>query len=738
MAFTNYKALKEFVITALRWKALPRFAKEERYGAYRFKEFIYPWARFFFPRISKISFTDEAFLKEFSREDLSKYPIFQQEIADISKTSGEQSLIVNRANLQAAKEEAVIRQTAAVGTLEKASTMSGSNRPPSIRPSLTPHPATEEPTPFTKTDEADAVEEAQKIVTEKTPVPETFNKAFENEPEHVTNPSVKLPGIQIPKAPPVLTSSLKNAASSGGIFFQRNIGKFLTPQTLATGATTVLGGIMGGGLTGGSSMGVFAGGITGASLPSFIKSGAAGPMLSRAGNGAANFLSNFSGNLSGPRFTPRFRGTGVLKKFGTGRKVALAFLLFGLFFGFSLIAGVLSPGNTPTSEASPIAPTDLASCKFTRGDRNPTVISYQSPKLLGYFQEATKITSVPAVVLASIARVESPSAVSLTDEGLTSMGCPKSPTGALGLMQIQPPGTRGGFSQGLELGASFLNKSLDQLTEADFCDTRTSIILSAGFILKKLQLGYGIGDGTKWDPSWNNNQDIIYKVASGYYGCLEYGGGDPTKCSGPYNYGSDIWTSIQSCQPGPNTASSVIPSGAGGERIASVAKQIAQQLVHSTNPGMSGCNPGGTYGPSYHCWSEMNLYDQAGDPDYLQCTEFVWAVFEKAGFGTQINEIRKGNAADWPNAAKNSQSFIVFNDPNQLKPGDIISLGQGGIVSHVSVVIEKDSNTIQVAQASTSAPIETNYIKDGSLVIPTAGASGARSGIRGFIRLKGG
>lgn len=732
MAFTNYKALKEFVVTTLRWKALPRFAKEERYGAYRFKEFIYPWARFFFPRISRISITDEAFQKEFTREDYAKYPILLQEIADINKTNEEQSLLVNKANQQAVKEEALTRQTTAVGTLEKASTMSGPNRQPSTHSSLPPPPVTEEPAEFTKADEAAAVEEAQKIVTEKTPVPEAFNKAFDQEPEFKTNPSVA------PKIPSGLISPLKNAASSSGIFFQRNIGKFLTPQTLATGATTVLGGIVGGGLTGGSPMGVFAGAVGGASVPSFIKSGAAGPILSKAGNGATNFLSNFSGNISGPRFNPRFRGSGALKGFGTGKKVALAFALFGLFFGLFLIAGVVSPDNTPTSEASPTTPADLASCKFTRGDRNPAALSYQSPKLLGYFQEAAKITTVPAVILASIARVESPSAVSLTDESLSSLGCPRSPTGALGLMQIQPPGTRGGFSQGVELGASFLGKSLDQLTEADFCDARTSIILSAGFILKKLQLGYGIGDGTKWDSSWNNNQEVIYKVASGYYGCLEYGGGDPTKCSGPYNYGADIWTSIQSCQPGPNIASSAIPSGVGGARIASVAKQIAQQLIHSTNPGMSGCNPGGTYGPSYHCWSGMTSYDQANDPDYLQCTEFVWAVFDKAGFGTQINEIRKGNAGDWPDAAKDSQSFIVFNDPNQLQPGDIISLGQGGIVSHVSVVIEKDANTIQVAQAATSAPIETNYIKDGTLIVPTAGASGARSGIRGFIRLKGG
>lgn len=336
MAFTNYKQLKDFIIQTLRWKATPAFAKEARYGVYTFKGFVYPWARFFFPRISRISTTDEAFLKEFTREDYAKYPILLQEIAEIGKTEQEQTQIITRANQQAAREEtSAVKET-----------------------------VPQEPTHLTKTDE-----------TEKTPVPEAFNKAFENEPEFKTNPSVapSSPQIQIPKVPSGLTSSLKNAASGSGVFFQRNIGKFLTPQTLATGATTVLGGIVGGGLTGGSSLGVFAGAVGGATVPSFIKSGAAGPILSRAGNGAANFLSNFSGNVSGPRFNPRFRGAGTLKKFGTGRKVALAFLIFGIFFGFSLIAGIVNPGNTPTSEASPVSSTTISGADYTLPLRDPSI-----------------------------------------------------------------------------------------------------------------------------------------------------------------------------------------------------------------------------------------------------------------------------------------------------------------------------------------------------------------------------
>jgi len=64
------------------------------------------------------------------------------------------------------------------------------------------------------------------------------------------------------------------------------------------------------------------------------------------------------------------------------------------------------------------------------------------------FQEAERITSIPAVVLAAIARVETPGSSDWTDSNLGTI-CPRSSTGALGLMQIQPTGTRGHFAAGL-------------------------------------------------------------------------------------------------------------------------------------------------------------------------------------------------------------------------------------------------------------------------------------------------
>lgn len=212
--------------------------------------------------------------------------------------------------------------------------------------------------------------------------------------------------------------------------------------------------------------------------------------------------------------------------------------------------------------------------------------------------------------------------------------------------------------------------------------------------------------------------------------------GSPTNCTSTYNTLISVASELNACIAAtPSTANKIVPAGTGGERIASVARQIASQLVYSINPGMVGCDPNGTYGPSFHCWSEMTVYDQARDPDYLQCTEFVWAAFDKAGFGSQINEIRGGNASDWPARAKASQSFTTFNDPSQLQVGDIISLGSGGIVSHVAIVIEREGNTIKVTQSATGYAMETHFINDqNQLVVPGAGP--ARTGTIGFIRLK--
>lgn len=231
------------------------------------------------------------------------------------------------------------------------------------------------------------------------------------------------------------------------------------------------------------------------------------------------------------------------------------YILIGIVVILILFVFILvltgGPGGigSQTGGTTPLPGTigNISSCQFTRGDQNPKSAPFKSQALLSYFQEAERMSGVPVVVLASIARVESPVSVVFTDDRLASFPCPKSSTGALGLMQIQPPGTKGHFADGVLLGASYLGKTPDQV---NYCDLRENIIVSAGFVLKKLQLGFRIGDGKTWEPQWTNDQAVINKLAEGYYGCLRY----PTcenkngQGGGPYSYGGDLWESIQNCQ----------------------------------------------------------------------------------------------------------------------------------------------------------------------------------------------
>ncbi len=236
--------------------------------------------------------------------------------------------------------------------------------------------------------------------------------------------------------------------------------------------------------------------------------------------------------------------------------------LFPPFDQKSAIASSLPGGGTTVSS-------DISSCKFIRrGDGPNTEKSYQSPLLISYMQEASNLTSIPLPVLAAFIRVESPQTVSFTDDQVRNypLTCPsrtngtQSPTGALGIMQLQPQGTIGNDAPAIANGSKLLGIEYNALTAADYCDVRKNIIMGAGFILKKLSYR-GFGDGTKWDPSWTTNKTAIHSLVDGYYGCLFYGGPNPLKCEGPYNYGDDVFDSVQNCKVQPT--SSYTPSGSG-------------------------------------------------------------------------------------------------------------------------------------------------------------------------------
>jgi hypothetical protein len=261
---------------------------------------------------------------------------------------------------------------------------------------------------------------------------------------------------------------------------------------------------------------------------------------------------------------------------------------------YNLLLEVILATNSCKATSSPnINVGSLAQCNFTKADQTPPSVPYQSQKLLSYFQEAQQKTGFPAVVLASIARVESTTDTytisNYTDEEVAAMEsfdygnqplsasnvvteinrikgtkvpgsankdlCPVSSNNALGLMQIQPPGTNGhdsgAVAAGIEIakraGILTAEKNVSNLTLNDYCNPKTSIFLSAGFILKKLTYtnvgnSTSYGNGTSWDSSWTNNRTVINEVARRYYGGLLYGD------QNQYNYGDDVWNSLNQCK----------------------------------------------------------------------------------------------------------------------------------------------------------------------------------------------
>lgn len=334
----------------------------------------------------------------------------------------------------------------------------------------------------------------------------------------IANKSGAVTGMHNIKSP----SWLKTFGSNAQIFAKKNLGRI--GRSLAEIAGGVGRGIAGPSLTGTYNL------------------------LGKAANGGLNAFERLS--------NPALRGAS--RSFVSSGSKKMAWGLVGVLIFFVLFSGLIGglPGTVPTGGAAPIAPisTDISSCKFTRGQENPKEASFKSNALLGYIQEASQKSSIPPAVLAAFIRVESPASSNMSDDQIAnySANCEQSPTGALGIMQIQPPNTtsaRGdpaSCDDCIDAGAKLVGKTVSTMTRQDYCDPRTNIIVGAGWILKKMsKLGYG--DGTKWDPGWTNNRTAIEALVNTYYGCLQYGG--TTDCTGPFNYADDVSTSIQNCKP---------------------------------------------------------------------------------------------------------------------------------------------------------------------------------------------
>lgn len=329
------------------------------------------------------------------------------------------------------------------------------------------------------------------------------------------------------------------------------------------------------------SLGKAAGGRAASALGNTLERGY--PALGRMGNRLLSGLEKLA-NPQGVQGSGRPGSLGSrLLNFGKGRALSISsvgsfakkrgWMAFaGIIIGMFVLIGALAfVSSSETGEAAPLPGTvpvipsaDIAACKFIRSGDSTKELTYKSPLLLSYIQEASNLTDIPPAVFAAFIRVETPSTVTKNDDEIRNLPCAKSTTGALGVMQIQPKGTKGHDEGPVENGAGLIGKNYDELTDADYCDVRKNILMGAGFILKKMTYKTDnypktYGAGIKWDSTWTTDKEAIEKMVSSYYGCLRYGSSDDENnfCSDPgriYSYGDDVWTSIQNCKPSSQSA----------------------------------------------------------------------------------------------------------------------------------------------------------------------------------------
>lgn len=339
------------------------------------------------------------------------------------------------------------------------------------------------------------------------------------------------------------------------------------------------------------------------------------------------------------------------------------------FFEGDPICSVLKEASQKVI-SGPTGSSDIRSCQFTRGGNTPKEASFVSKDLLNYIQEASSKSSIPPAVFAAFIRVESPATSGMSDSQIAnySANCAQSGTGALGIMQIQPPGTtsaRGdpaSCDDCIDAGAKLVGKTVATLTKADYCDPRTNIIVGAGWILKKMsKLGYG--DGTAWNPDWTDDKEAIKALVNTYYGCFNYGGA--RDCTGPYNYADDVWTSVQSCKPSPVPQEKL-------DKILYWAKMINDNLEFG--------NPSTSYNKmvqnitsgSYSATTRTAQNRGVGPDGIYWCTNIVidsYNLSSITGLGSSHQGVR--NMLDfWKNTS--GYTFIPFtgiDSLRQAKPG---------------------------------------------------------------------
>lgn len=302
----------------------------------------------------------------------------------------------------------------------------------------------------------------------------------------------------------------KNVIHKMSMFLNRNIIPI---------ARTGLGAFAGGVLTAGNPLGMLAGGVGGATWNAWGMKALNGTIT--AGTRLSNIV-----------------GRGGLGGFGTGRKVALAFLLFG-FLVFGVLISSIIPGDTstPTDIAAPISGSgDISSCKFTRAG---IPYSIKSSTLQNWIVSAANTAGIAPSVLASVVMHESASFVANavdSDDSIknnyyctkANVFCEKSGHVLHSKEGLDDPCTPEEVVDGARNAQAVgLGQNIDIYNPGrDLCSITESLTISAAKLKR---------DGVTSTP----NQTQINSAILSYFNHCDYG---------RYSYCDEVWADVQSCQ----------------------------------------------------------------------------------------------------------------------------------------------------------------------------------------------
>lgn len=324
--------------------------------------------------------------------------------------------------------------------------------------------------------------------------------------------------------------------------------------------------------------------IGGAALPSLVKIG----LLNKLPVGQLSRLLNNS------------KLGGALQAVGGAATVSTSLWLWVIVLGIIILLPLLFMLLQTTAQISTEGvgqqvqtqpSSDTSSCEFLNHGRYYRI---GSSKLRNLISEVSEKTNIPPAVVTAIAIQESAnSAVQAQDDhqafsqvNYSAYGCDPyfktSPTGALGLMQVQPPphistyGTNyspnSADVEGIKVGLRFLGRDYSSLTKNDFCDIKTNLYLGAGVIINK----------NSGKPPTISKE--VESMACGYHGTCKLGS---------FDYAGEVRQGFEECKIVPvNIIASAtdcpIPNG--------------QVLCGSQFTPINGCGHCGlNYGPTQYC-----------------------------------------------------------------------------------------------------------------------------------------